>query len=268
MLGIKYFFSHSIFVAICAAALCIQTCQIVNSYIDVWILFFVFSSVISSYNLYSLLGMVIPQPVVLKKIITDFPFRVFLIIGGAIVVAAILYLKPYLLTYFSLASVLTALYFIPLFSFKNKGIMKTILLPLVWTIVTVLVPLIHSQATFFPLFILFALRFIFLLMIAVIFDVRDRQRDQLSHRKSMATLFNNQLLVLVMMGLLLGYGVVLIIGKAVIYNPQHFFIMGLTGCLTFVVFLISLRPRGYYFYYFLADGLMLFSSIATFMVTI
>lgn len=268
MSGIKYFFSYSIFVAICAVALSVQSCQLMTCAFDIWILIFVFFSVLLSYNLYSLVGIVMQAPQNIKKIVTDFPFKVGLIFSSMFVVMGILFVKPTLLIYFSIASGLTILYFFTLFSVKNMGIMKIILLPLVWTFVTVPLPLINSQLKPFSLLILFALRFIFLFMIAIIFDLRDRQRDLLNKRKTMATLFNNKQLIQILVVLFFCYESVLMLGASVIRNPQQLVIIGLTGFFTLAVFLISLRPRGYYFYYFLSDGLMLFSSIATFMVTI
>ena len=112
------------------------------------------------------------------------------------------------------------------------------------------------------------LRLFFLLMISVIFDIRDRHQDDLKKRKTMATMFSNRIIIAMMLVLLIGYGILLIQGIHSMANPLFLIGLSITGCLAFVVFLLSLWPRGYYFYYLLTDGLMLLSSIVTYVATI
>jgi 4-hydroxybenzoate polyprenyltransferase len=86
-------------------------------------------------------------------------------------------------------AILTFLYSIPLFKkqeirFRLKEIpgIKTILIALVWTAMTVVIPTLQSghEFRFLPFILVFAERFTFIFAIAIPFDIRDMRADALA----------------------------------------------------------------------------------------
>ena len=110
-------------------------------------------------------------------------------------------------------------------------------------------------------------KFIIMMMIGIIFDYRDIEKDQQFSLSSLPAVFNKPQLIGLMLGLL-------IINSTLIWlmpfqiTDIHRFILMLSTALCFLMFLLSLKKRNYYFYYFLVDGIMLFSAIATIITTL
>ena len=66
MKWLRFIVSHSIFVAVCAAALCFQTAVLLQVKLSAWFYIFIFFSTICSYNFYWLLSnySFVPQKIV------------------------------------------------------------------------------------------------------------------------------------------------------------------------------------------------------------
>jgi 4-hydroxybenzoate polyprenyltransferase len=112
------------------------------------------------------------------------------------------------------------------------------------------------------------LRWIFILLLAIIFDTRDIDIDRMRAFHSLATDLNPQLMKIMVKILFLLYTLllasVLMLGVAI----AQAIALALSGIALWMVYRMSLIKRGYYFYYFLVDGVMLFSTIASFVATI
>lgn len=61
---------------------------------------------------------------------------------------------------------------------KDWGILKLILLALVWTCVTVLMPMFYYNKSFRAFEVEFLLRFVFMLPLCIAFDIRDMETDK------------------------------------------------------------------------------------------
>lgn len=61
---------------------------------------------------------------------------------------------------------------------KDWGILKLILLSLVWTCVTVLMPMLYYGKSFRAYEVEFMLRFVFMLPLCIAFDIRDMETDK------------------------------------------------------------------------------------------
>ncbi len=267
----QFILSHSIFVAICAVALAFQTGQLLQFSTNGFVYGFVFFATLCSYNFYWLLSK--------TALSTGYGILHFFKKDKAglilMVVAAAGMLYCFLLSGLSIEFVLTAVilticYSIPLLPFKvlkftrKAGVLKTFLLAFTWAYVTSFIPL---QKTYWLLdnsdLFIFTRRFLFMLMLCIIFDNRDMAVDKIRGLHSLATDLKPQLL-----------NIVIIIIFAVLFISNLFYkdfgiafyhSIGLqvstVGLL--VVYLFSLRKRGYFFYYFVVDGMMLFSALAT-----
>jgi 4-hydroxybenzoate polyprenyltransferase len=198
-----------------------------------------------------------------------------LFIAGAIAVLDYLWQMPAFFPIVIIASLLTFLYLLPVItsikfrSHKNAGFIKTILLAFTWSFFTVFIPsfsIINSHLT--QVISLFMMRFFFMLMLCIIFDSRDVAIDKLSNLPSIGSELNRKSLTLIMMMVLVAYVFSLFWLHHFVQNPLILFLQLMAGALTFVIYMLALKKRGYYFYYFLTDGLMLLSSLSVYLATI
>jgi 4-hydroxybenzoate polyprenyltransferase len=106
-----------------------------------------------------------------------------------------------------------------------------------------------------------------MLMIGIMFDFRDIEKDQKTNLFSLVAMFNKPKLIGLMLGLLISNSVMIWFIPFQLID-MHKFILMLSTALCFLMFILSLKKRNYYFYYFLVDGLMLFSAIASIIATL
>jgi hypothetical protein len=71
-----------------------------------------------------------------------------------------------------------------------------------------------------------------------------------------------------MMIVLIGYVLSLFWLHQFFQNTTYLFLLLSIGALTYIIYLLALKTRGYYFYYFLVDGLMILSALSLYMATI
>lgn len=277
MKWLHFILSHSIFISICAAALCLQTYWLLHIEPNKFFVGFIFFSTVCSYNFYWLISK--------YSFSSKNQFRLFIyknqsylilfFLAGIGMAGCVLYLQNYLL-YILIAILLTLLYSLPLWPFgfvkfaKKAGFLKTILLAATWAYVTVLLPALPVfEIDSMPVWALFSARFCFMLLLCILFDMRDMQMDKMRALHSLATDVSKKQLAVILYA---AFGLYIIAGIFVRNyfsdtNQQIAFV--LTGVLVWVVYQLSLqKPRGYYFYYFLVDGLMLISPIATYIAAI
>jgi hypothetical protein len=271
-----FILSHFIFIALCAVALSLQTYLLLHHAPDNLLLLFIFFASLAGYNSYCLLGKFSFHP--------DMPLMVFLpkesshslliAIGCIGMLFCLLHLHLFmyniLITFF-----LLALYSIPVlpfkqFSFTKKaGFAKTILLCITWTHVTTMIPMQKSILSLQSAEVLIYIEhFLFLLMLCIIFDKRDVMMDAGRGLHSLATDLSSKALhyiVLIIFILLIVVIIEMQKYEATFLQSAGLFI---TAIITLVVYHISNKKRGYFFYSFLVDGLMLFSGLLTYLLSI
>lgn len=173
------------------------------------------------------------------------------------------------------AFILTGLYALPLLPIKplhftrKLGILKTVVLAFTWAYVTVCIPLNKSfgESTNPEIFIL-TRRFLFMLMLCIIFDSRDSAMDKIRGMHSLATdLSPKALKGLVIIVFIALFSTFLFHDKFNISLYQSIALQVSTLTLL-VVFYLSRKEQNYFFYYFVVDGMMLFSAIATYIASI
>ena len=276
MRWLHFILSHSIFISFCAAALCYQTFELLHIPFNNFIYGLVFFATLSSYNFYWLVSKYHfrnnngPD----KFLVTHFS-NVFIFFIAGLGLVYCLYFLPAIVPAVSVAILLTLLYSLPLWPVKKPaffgkaGFLKTILLAFTWTYVTVMIPL--QQAFYISSLsvgLLFAARFLFMLMLCVIFDSRDISIDKIHSLNSLATDVSRKTLQFIM-------AIVFILYLAIGFFLRYYFndnaqvtAFLVTGLLTLLIYRLSLKKQGYFFYYFLVDGLMLFSATATYVASI
>lgn len=269
---LKFILSHSIFVSFCAFALTLQTYILSNKPINLSICWLVFFSTIAAYNLYWTLSKWSfnkNNPVLFSNYWIHFVLLIF----SFLVVIDLLWQMPLVFPFILISVVLTLLYTIivlPIFkniSEKSNGLVKTFTLALTWTFVTVVIPL-YDQLFQSGFWVMISTRFSFLLMLCVIFDARDAKMDMLLKMDTSVSKVNSKLLSVLMFLIILANGLLLFLFGNVFQSQSQVFVLMCSSSLAFVLYLLSFKKRGYFFYYFMVDGMMLLSSFASYMLTI
>jgi 4-hydroxybenzoate polyprenyltransferase len=271
MKWLHFILSHSIFVSICAVAMAFQTDQLLNLHVSGFVYGFIFFATLCSYNFYWILSRLsfagtAAIPAILKKQATGFVI-LFISAAGS---AFCLYLSDLPPGFILTAVLLTVLYSIPLLPVKflqftrRAGVLKTILLAFTWAYVTAFLPI---QKNYWLLdgteIFIITRRFLFMLMLCIIFDNRDKTVDKIRGLRSLATDLGpgvlKALVYIIFATLFLSNFLFRDFG---ITWKQSLALQGSTVALLFVYFYAT-KKRSYLFYYFFVDGMMLFSALAT-----
>ena len=277
MKGIFHFIlSHSIFISVCAAALSLQTLLLLSHPVNIYLLSLIFFATLAGYNAYWITSKVsfnrYSSFVSLLNNNKSSLVVLLIAIAGVIFCFSQLKLIMYniIITFIFLA--LYALPLVPLkqFHFARKaGFVKTMLLALAWTMATILIPL-QIRIIDMPVsaLLVFILRFLFMLMLCIIFDKRDAGIDKIRGLQSLATdispaLLNYLFALVFVLYLLASVGLSF-------YNisMSNILVLVITGVFTVWVYIMSFKRKDYIFYYFLVDGLMFLSGLLTLLVSI
>lgn len=271
MRWLSFIFSHSVFIAICAGGMCVQTYLVTELPINWSVCFFVFFSTLASYNFYWLIS-----KYAFKKnksrhafFVSTLSYLILFIFAGMASLYYALQL-PQLFFWALLGAIFTLLYSLPLWPFSfvhvlpKPGFLKTVLLAFTWAYVITVFPMAENLPENKTAFLLlFSARFFFMLMLCSIFDMRDAAIDKIHSLKSLATSVSPATLQRIMVVTFFLY---ILSGVAMRVNfstSQQLIAFMITGMLLWWVYRLSLQKQGYFFYYFGVDGLMLFSALAT-----
>ena len=275
MKWLHFILSHSIFISVCASALCFQTHQLLNIETNIIVYILVFSTTLAGYNLYWLISKFFFSNRDIAKLLKTNISNLFVLFLASLSSIICIIREPYLIIYLIVASVLTLLYSLPLWPIHNnrllpfmKGYFKTILLSFTWAYATVIIPVAGNDVNISSIIILFIARFAFMLMLCSIFDSRDIGVDKLHGLRSLATDVSAKALRILM---LITFSIYIIAGLLLRINfTTQFQVLAfiITGIITLYVYYLSIKKRNYFFYYFLVDGLMLISSLLTFVASI
>jgi hypothetical protein len=271
---LHFILSHCIFISLCAVALCFQTVQILHVSISYWFYIFIFCATLCSYNFYYLLsGLVFGNKnmlQLLKSHITQILFFCAAFVGMALSFFKLQFAGYSML----IAASLTLVYTLPLLPFKQLkflqqvGFAKTILLTFTWAYVTVFLP--YTQNCLFNVVamkLFFCLRFVYLLLLCMMFDARDAQ-DKIKGLHSLATMVTPKALQTIMLSLFVLYFLLVVVFGWYNKNILQPVMLSIAGIAAALLYKLTLRKRGYLFYYFLVDGLMLLTALLTFIVAI
>ena len=272
---LHFILSHSIFIALCAMALCYQTTLILHTQNNCNLYGFVFFSTICSYNFYWLLS---------KFYFTKKGFNAgfikeqlsFIILFVCALTGTLYFLNnvSFLIPYVLGGVFFTLLYSLPLwpFEFSKKlqriGFFKTVLLAFTWAYITTVLPAVGLLKTnIIPVCVLLAARFCFMLLLCIIFDKRDISVDKSHGLHSLATDTPAKTLDTIIYIVFISYFIMGLLLRYHFNDKPQMFAFLITGGFVWWVYTLSLKKQGYLFYYFLVDGLMLVSATGSFIAT-
>jgi hypothetical protein len=269
---LRFILSHSVFISFCAVALCFQTDILLHTSSGIYIYGFIFFATLSSYNFYWLISKYSfstdrALPVFIKK---HFSYLSMFSVA-AIGMLYCIYFLPYLYWYVAVAIALTLLYSLPLWPFKftafarKAGFLKTTLLSFTWAYVTIIIPAIPVLHTeILPVISLFAARFFFMLLLCIIFDMRDMAIDKIHTLHSLATDVSHRTLKIIIAIVFILYAFTGVWVRIYFKDNPQVIAFAITGIIVWIAYRFSFKKQGYFFYYFLVDGLMMVSAAATY----
>jgi hypothetical protein len=275
MKWLHFILSHSIFIAVCAVALSFQTALLLHINLSLYLYAVIFFSTICSYNFYWLLSAYAFAKKSIWLVIKQYYSNLIVLVLAAVLLLFSLLKVTALLPVIGIGLLLTLLYTVPLLPFKifrtarKAGLVKTILLAFTWAFVTVYIPYKQMPtAALNTIAMLFSNRLLFMLMLCIIFDARDTNVDKIRGLQSLTTLLKPATVTNIMLAIFLVYTFNSIMFRDYYNAPRQIIALLVTGVVTAIVYLRSLKKQDYFFYYFLVDGLMLFSAIAAYVASI
>ena len=269
MKGILTFLvSHSIFAALCAAALTVETYLLINATPDYFLILFIFLSTIATYNLYWLISKYAYST---EESFSNFlrvnRYNFVLIIIAGILAFTVLFLHLFEIIHLLLIAVcLTMVYVLPMIFLslqkilKRIGFFKTVLLAATWTYTTSVLPMLSAELELS--YYLIAARFFFMFTLCIIFDKKDIIGDTRHQLHTLATDTPVKLLPILCNISILLYGIFYFIWlQQGLDHPYLYVSLGVILISMLLIHHLSYKTQGFYFYYVFVDGLMLWSAI-------
>jgi 4-hydroxybenzoate polyprenyltransferase len=145
---------------------------------------------------------------------------------------------------------------------KVIAVGKTVFLSFVWMYVTTILPVFIANQKLSTTSILFACsRFFLIYCICIIFDYRDREDDKNEGIRSMITYFNDKGINNVFIISMLLFGISTISLYWFHFTVLQILILLIPGAIVAAIYNYSKRNFSDYLYYFVLDGLMMFSGL-------
>ncbi len=273
----NFFIFSSIYIALCALLMVSQTNKLLHlDYNFHQYLLFVFFSTICSYNFHWYLTPLTPTEK-LRVQWTQQHKTLHLLFYMAGLIGSCFYFFYFTshLFWMGISALLTFLYsapklpYKPFYFLRKIAIGKTIFLSFVWMYVTTFLPIIFSGKGWQIGNVLFCIsRFFLIYSICIIFDYRDRENDKQEGIRSLITYLDNA----GVRKLFNGSVVTFILSTAALYftgiTLPVIILLLIPGIITLSLYNFATRNFSDYLYYFVLDGLMMFSAIFTSFIAI
>jgi 4-hydroxybenzoate polyprenyltransferase len=273
----RFFIYSNLFIAVCAILMVNQTYDLLlHSSPDKYLLGFVFGATICSYSFHWYLtsqSLVESPRIEWLKDHRVFHLIFFFIglIGSGIF---FFFLLPYWYL-LSIAAVITFLYSAPKIphpyfkALRKIAIGKTIFLALVWMYVTTMLPVLIAGAGWTMPIILFVIsRFFFIYAICIMFDFKDRADDKAAGIRSMVTWFSEKGVDRLFFISLLIYTICTVLLLNYNFSVLNIILLLIPGIIGAFIYEYAKRNFSDYLYYFILDGLMMFSALLMLIIRI
>jgi len=264
------FLFSSFFIAVCAVMMSWQAMDLFEQPVSSDYLWFVFFSTIYSYNLHWYFTIAeLSASTRLSWLLNPKILHVILIVVG--LTGSFFFFLRLIdhVGWILLAGVLTFLYTAPKLPFpaskilRRMAIGKTIFLSFVWTYVTSVLPILLSGVSGTNSIIFCCSRFFLIYAICILFDYRDREQDRKEGIRSMITFFDAKGITALYM---------LSVSLFALFTIGLFFVgfsiltVGLLlmpGIILLILYPYAKKHHSDYMYYLVLDGLMMMSSLFT-----
>lgn len=175
--------------------------------------------------------------------------------------------------YIGIAAIFTFLYSAPKISFspfqwlKKIAIGKTIFLALAWTYVTATLPILIEGEMNSAKAVLFCIgQFFLIYAICIPFDFRDREDDKAEGIRSMITYFDEKEIDVLFFVSVLIFAILVFFLKSDGIAWGNIVLLLIPAVVLIALYRYSKRNFSDYLYYFILDGLMMFSGLLLWLV--
>ena len=267
----------SIFIALCAIGLCIETNILLGVPLNNFSFYcFVFGATLVQYNLHYLLKKeAVPNSERLRWSQKNRTIHVIFLLTGILLILFSFfsfYLEHFVIL--ALLGCIAILYSFPFLPFgekrriKDYGFLKIITLALLWTLVTVWFPVNGWQTDHGLFAFVFAKRFVFMLVLCLLFDVRDIEIDSKEYINTLAVVLGKKKSYLLSYILLLLF--VALSFLQYYYLPQMNFLIAMivSAIATWITIEITKKTNSDFIYLAGIDGMMLLQPILIYLFSL
>lgn len=271
------------YIALCAVVMCQTTAWLFQLQLPNGVLWFVFLGTLASYSLHWYLTDVLPEGLGAEQTRIDWnkrnkPFLLVLFVGSALFGLVLLsqltqfwvdLLPVIVLTFLYTAPKLNVQPFIVL---RRIAVLKTAYLSLVWTYVTVALPLLMNSSVPRVSWMLatgwFLNRFLLIYSVAFWFDYRDRQVDYQSRWLTIVSMLTNRQARTFFRVLVTGFGLTIVLLDALGMGFVTLFCVSMPMVVLVLTARYLERPQADYVYYIFLDSLLMLSGILLKLLTV
>lgn len=151
---------------------------------------------------------------------------------------------------------------------KDYGFLKIITLALLWTLVTVWLPVSDMPVNKTLYFFVFAKRFVFMFVLCLLFDIRDIDVDRQENIKTLPVLLGEKKSYLTARVVLLLFFLLSCIQNFFFPETGVFIAMLLSAMATFFIVQLSKKINADFFYLAGIDGMMLLQAALVYLLTL
>ncbi|MEO6870512.1 MAG: UbiA family prenyltransferase [Ginsengibacter sp.] len=260
----------SIFIAACAVGFCIETSILLNTPLNHFGFYsFVFGATLFQYNLHYIVKTAAVQGSErLHWTIKNQKIHFFLLVAGVIlIVVSVFSFQVRHLGILLILGVISLLYSFPFLPFgkkkriKDYGVFKIITLSLLWTLVTVWLPAagMHYDTGLF--FFIFFKRFVFMMILCLLFDMRDIEIDRSQNIRTLAVLLGRKKSYWFAYLLTALFIIACILQFLYLPRPNFFIAMLISIFITTIIIELTKKSNSDYIYLAGVDGMMLLQSL-------
>jgi 4-hydroxybenzoate polyprenyltransferase len=264
-----FFLFGSVFISICAVALCIETNVLLHlrlNYISFY--FFVFGATLVQYNLHYLFKTtaVVNSQRLAWSLINKGVHKILISFGAALIIYSLFSFRFHHLIILLIFGAISILYSFPWLPFTNKkkikdyGFLKIVTLSLLWTLVTVWFPVVEVDVSGLSFQLIFLRRFIFIFILCLLFDIRDTEIDRNENIATLSVMFgvkNCYVLCYFLLAVFAGLSVIQFIYS---HDAMQLIAMLISALASFIVIQISKKNNSDVVYLACIDGMMLLQA--------
>ena len=273
----EFILFSSIFIAACAVSFCIETNVLLDISLNSFSFYcFVFGATLVQYNLhYSMKKVAVKNSERLSWTLRNKNLHFILLIAGCLLILFSFF--SFHLQHFLILGVLGCVAFLYSFPFlpfgkkkriKDYGFIKIITLSLLWTLVTVWLPV--SNLTVNPgLFaFVFVKRFVFMFILCLLFDVRDIEIDDKENIKTLAVILGKKKSYTLSYFLLILFAALSVIQY--FFYPQMVFLIAMlvSSVITWIIIELTKKTNSDFIYLAGVDGMMLVQAVLVYLFSL
>lgn len=264
-----FFLFGSVFISICAVALCIETNVLLHLPLNhISFYFFVLGATLVQYNMhyYFKTVAVINSKRLTWSLKNKVVHKILIAFGAALIIYSLFSFRFHHLIILLIFGAISFLYSFPFLPFTNKkkikdyGLLKIVTLSLLWTLVTVWFPVVEIDISGLSFQLIFLRRFIFIFILCLLFDIRDTEIDRNQNIATLSVKFGIKkcyVLCYFLLVLFSGLSVIQFINS---HDVMQLIAMLISALFTFIVIQFSKKNNSDVVYLACIDGMMLLQA--------